>query len=120
MSKLKKLIKEFFSKKRTIENINNISYTKMQEMLKENPDTIVLDVRSPQEYNEGHITGAINIPEYELNSKIKNIASNINSKIIVYCLSGNRSKKAIKTLKKIGYHNLYNLENGIEGINEKV
>jgi len=117
MQKLKKIIKEMFSKKRTIENINNISYTKMQEILKENEGTILLDVRSPQEYNEGHINGAINIPEYELSSKASNILNNKNLKIIVYCASGSRSKKAIKTLKKLGFINLYNLEKGIEGIN---
>lgn len=117
MHKLKQIIKEIFSQKRTIENINNISYTKLQEILKENVDTILLDVRSPQEYDEGHLTGAINIPEYELSSKVNSILKNKNSRIIVYCKSGSRSKKAIKTLKKIGYINLYNLEGGIERIN---
>jgi len=117
MQKIKKLIKEMFSKKRTIENINNISYSKLQEMLKEKLYTIVLDVRSPQEYEEGHINGAINIPEYEISSKVNNIIQNKNTKIIVYCASGSRSKKAIKTLKKLGFVQLYNLEGGIEGIN---
>lgn len=115
MQKLKQKLKEIFSKKRTIENINNISYTKMQEMLKENKDIIILDVRSPQEYNEGHITGAINIPEYEITSKVNNKIQNKNTKIIVYCASGLRSKKSIKVLTKLGFTNLYNLENGIEG-----
>ena len=117
MRKIKKLIKEIFSKKRTIENINNISYTQMQLMLKENTDIIILDVRSPQEYNEGHINGAINIPEYEILSNSNSILNNKNARIIVYCKSGNRSKNGIKTLKKLGFTNLYNLENGIEGIN---
>lgn len=115
MHQLKKLIKELFSKKRTIENINNISYTKMQEMLKEDANIIVLDVRSPQEYNEEHIIGAINIPEYEITSKVNTIEQNKNTKIIVYCASGSRSRKAIKTLMKFGFTNLYNLENGILG-----
>jgi len=117
MKRLKKIIKEIFSKKRTIENINNISYEKMKEILKEDANTIVLDVRSPQEYNEGHIIGAINIPEYTISTKTNNIIQNKNTKIIVYCASGLRSKKAIKVLKKIGFTNLYNLEDGIEGIN---
>ena len=116
MKKIKTIIKEIFSRKRTIENINNISYTKMQEILKEDTNVILLDVRSPQEYNEGHIIGAINIPEYELITKASNILQDKNTKIIVYCKSGNRSKKAIKTLKKLGVTNLYNLENGIDGI----
>lgn len=114
MQKLKQIIKEMFSKKRTLENINNISYTKMQQILKEDVNTIILDVRSAQEYNEGHITGAINIPEYEIVTKANNILQNKSTKIIVYCASGSRSKKAVKTLKKLDYENLYNLENGIE------
>jgi len=117
MHKIKKIIKEMFSKKRTTEGIINISFSKLQETLKENPETIILDVRSPQEYNEGHINGAINIPEYELSLRANNIVNNKNSRIIVYCKSGSRSKKAIKTLKKIGFINLYNLEGGIEEIN---
>ena len=117
MNKIKQIIKEIFSKKRTIENINDISYSKLQEIIKENTDTILLDVRSKQEYNEGHITGAINIPEYEILSKSNNILNNKNARIIVYCKSGTRSKKAIKTLKKLGFTNLYNLKGGIEGIN---
>ena len=117
MQKFKKLIKEMFSKKRTLENINNISYIKMQEILKEDNNTIILDVRSPQEYNEGHITGAINIPEYEILTKASNILKDKDTKIIVYCASGSRSKKTIKILQKIGFLNLYNLENGIDEIN---
>ena len=117
MQKIKQIIKEMFFKKRTIENIKNISYTKMQEMLKESSDTIVLDVRSPQEYSEGHITGAINIPEYEILTKANDRLQSKDLRIIVYCSSGSRSKKAVKELKKIGFINVYNLEKGLEEIN---
>lgn len=114
MQKFKKIIKEIFSKKRTIENINNISYSKMREMLKEKTDILVLDVRSPQEYKEGHITGAINIPEYEILTKANDRLQSKDLRIIVYCSSGSRSKKAVKELKKLGFTNIYNLEKGIE------
>jgi len=117
MHKFKKIIKEMFSRKRTVENIINISFAKLQEILKEKAETIIIDVRSPQEYKEGHISGAINIPEYELLSKANNILNNKTARIIVYCKSGSRSKKAIKTFKKLGFTNLYNLEGGIEGTN---
>ena len=117
MQKFKKIIKEIFSKKRTIENINNISYSKMREMLKEKTDILVLDVRSPQEYKEGHITGAINIPEYEILTKANDRLQSKDLRIIVYCSSGSRSKKAVKELKKIGFINVYNLEKGLEEIN---
>ena len=73
---------------------------------------IVIDVRSPQEYKEGHIDGAILIPEYEIKKNIGNKVKDKNQNIVVYCSSGSRSKKAQKILKKLGYENVYNLYNG--------
>ena len=70
---------------------------------------IVIDVRSPQEFAEGHIPGAICIPEYNIQREIRNKVPNINSLIIVYCDSGVRSKNAQKRLQKMGYKQVYNL-----------
>lgn len=80
----------------------------------QNNGAVIVDVRSPQEYEEGHIDGAISIPEYNIKKNVENILKDKNEKIIVYCSSGGRSKKAQKSLKKLGYHNVYNLYNGIE------
>ena len=78
----------------------------------QNEGAIVIDVRSPQEYREGHIDGAISIPEYEIKKKIENILLDKDKNIVVYCSSGGRSKKAQKTLNKLGYQNVYNLYEG--------
>lgn len=78
----------------------------------QNEGAIVIDVRSPQEYREGHIDGAISIPEYEIKKKIENIVLDKDKNIVVYCSSGGRSKKAQKVLKKLGYQNVYNLYEG--------
>ena len=82
---------------------------KMQRM-----GAIIVDVRSPQEYSEGHLDGAILLSEYEVNKKYKNYLKDKEEKIVVYCSSGVRSKKAQKSLIKKGYVNVYNLYNGIE------
>lgn len=81
----------------------------------QNEGAILIDVRSPQEYREGHIDGAILIPEYEMKKKVENILSDKEKTIIVYCSSGGRSKKAQKLLKKLGYQNVYNLYEGYLG-----
>lgn len=73
----------------------------------------IIDVRSKQEYEEGHLNGAILIPEYEIKEKIKNIVKNKNEKILVYCSSGLRSKQAQEELINLGYKNVYNLKDGI-------
>lgn len=78
----------------------------------QNEGAILLDVRSPQEYREGHLDGAISIPEYDLKKEIKTIIPDNNKNIVVYCSSGGRSKKAQKILNKLGYQNVYNIYNG--------
>lgn len=74
---------------------------------------IVIDIRSPQEFKEGHIDGAINIPEYEIYRTVERIVTNKNSTIIVYCDTGIRSTNALKRLQRMGYHNVYNLYKGM-------
>ena len=73
---------------------------------------IIIDVRSPQEYREGHIDGAISIPEYDIKKEIEKIVLDKNKNIVVYCSSGGRSKKAQKILNKLGYQNVYNVYEG--------
>lgn len=97
--------------KRSIEK-NDINMEELKRLVANG--AILLDVRSPQEYKEGHLEGAISIPEYELKSRSKNELQDKNINIIIYCSSGSRSKKAKKILEKMGYHNVYNLYNGIQ------
>ena len=87
-----------------------------KETLKEyqRKGAILIDVRSPQEYNEGHINGAICIPEYDISRSAESVLKDKNETIIVYCSSGYRSKRAQERLKKMGYKNVYNLYGGIE------
>ncbi len=103
-----KFMKKFFR------NMEEYDIT-MEELLKKQLlGAKVVDVRSEQEYKEGHIDDAINIPEYEINSKIESIIDDKNCEIVLYCSSGNRSKEAYKKFKKLGYTNLYNLYGGLE------
>ena len=104
----------FLKTKRKSKDIN---IEQLEYLLKNNNDIILLDVRSPQEYKEGHLNSAINIPSYELSPNVINIIKDFNKIIIVYCLSGRRSKKVVNQLEKFGYRNIYNLKNGIEEYN---
>ena len=88
----------------------------MNDIIKNNSKVLLLDVRSLQEYNEGHLNGAINIPLSELKTKA-NIILNKNDIIICYCQVGERSKKAVIILNKLGYSNVYTLEGGLDAIN---
>lgn len=109
--KLKKILRQQF-----LRGGNLISYVEAKEMLRENSSGILLDVRSPQEYKEYHLSGAICIPTYELQTKVTKIIENKSQLIIAYCQSGGRSMAAVNMLRKMGYENLYQLNGGIDGI----
>ena len=98
---------------REVLNINEITYDKLLEKVKEG--AVLIDVRTRQEFLEGHLDGAILIPYYEIEYKIKGVVPDKNKTIIVYCKNGGRSQKAYSFLKKLGYSDIYNLKGGIEG-----
>lgn len=110
----KKITKTFAG--RMFRQDNQITYLEARQMMKENPLTILLDVRSKQEYDEYHLEGAVCIPTYELINTISKIAINKEQIIIAYCQSGARSKKAVSMLRKMGYQNLYEIEGGIDNL----
>lgn len=77
----------------------------IKELVKQS-NTILLDVRTPQEFNQVHVEGAMNIPLQELQERVNEIPKN-NNPIVCYCLSGGRSGQATYFLKNLGYE-VYN------------
>ena len=69
----------------------------------------LIDVRSPQEFNEGHINEAICIPEYDIRRMCNILLKNKNETLILYCSTGERSKMAQKELLNLGYMNVFDL-----------
>ena len=70
-------------------------------------DVIILDVRTPEEYNSGHIENAVLLPVTEISDKAEKVLPNKDAKILVYCRSGNRSATAAKDLINMGYTNVF-------------
>ena len=69
-------------------------------------DFIIVDARTEEEFNEGHIEGAILIPEYEISERAEKELPNKDQLILVYCRSGRRSKIASQALADLGYTNV--------------
>ena len=67
---------------------------------------VILDVRTPEEFAERHIEGAILIPDYEIREKAESILTDKDQLILVYCRSGRRSKNAANELATLGYTNI--------------
>ena len=83
-----------------------IRMDKAVKMMKDEKNYIILDVRRPDEYAEGHIPGAINVPNEELGSAEISELPDKSQLILVYCRSGRRSKEASEKLVKLGYTNI--------------
>lgn len=96
-------------------NEKEINYKKVQEMLKKE-NTVLIDVRSHQEYEEGHLIGAILLPLYTIKNEILKFVPNKQTTIILYCASGVRSKEAGEILEMLGYENVYSLKGGLNAI----
>ncbi len=71
---------------------------------------MLLDVRTDQEYEQGHIPGAVHVPLADIGDRVKKHKKE--KELVVYCQTGNRSIWAIKRLMGMGYKNLYNLKGG--------
>ena len=84
----------------------NITAEEAKEIMDTEDGYIILDVRTQEEYDEGHIPGAILIPYTEIEARAEEILTDKNRQILVYCRSGRRSKIAAETLVELGYTNI--------------
>lgn len=94
------------------ETTTEISYEQItQEAAKEMMDTqevVILDVREPEEYDSGHIPGAVLLPVGTIDEDTAaEVIPDKESVVLVYCRSGNRSKTASSELAELGYTNIY-------------
>ena len=83
-----------------------ISMNEAVKMMKNEKNYIILDVRRPDEYAEGHIPGAINVPNEDIGTAEIPELPDKAQLILVYCRSGRRSKEASEKLVKLGYTNI--------------
>ena len=79
---------------------------------------VLLDVRSPQEYREGHIPDSQNVPLQQLD-KVEEVTENKDTVLYVYCHSGARNRQAVSLLQAMGYTNVHNI-GGIAAYSGKV
>ena len=90
-------------------NVNKINGVELNNMIKNNKDLLILDVRNVGEFRSGHIPNAKNIPVQELSSKINTLDAYKDEEIVVYCASGGRSSSAASILSKNGFTKVYDL-----------
>ena len=84
----------------------NITAAEAKVLMESQTDYIILDVRSQEEFDQGHIPGAILIPDTEIAARAETVLTNKDQLILVYCRSGRRSKLASQALVELGYTNI--------------
>ena len=109
--RIKYKIEKNFELKRNFDDKKDISKEELENYQKQG--IVIIDVRSPQEYIEGHIDRAICIPDYQIRKKIQLEVPNLEETIIVYCSTGHRSQRAQQILENMGYKNVYNVYEGV-------
>ena len=87
-------------------NYMNITAQEAKEIMDTQEGYVILDTRTQEEYDQGHIPGAVLIPYDEVLQKAETILTDKNQLILVYCRSGRRSKLAANDLVKLGYTNI--------------
>ena len=95
------------------DNNNLVSANKFSEIISNDKSAIIIDVRTPDEFNKGHLKNSLNVNWFD-----ENFDENLNifSKdlpVLVYCLSGGRSSKANERIKSLGFKNVFELDGGI-------
>ena len=85
---------------------DQISGAEAKALMDSESGYIIIDARTQEEYDEGHIPGAILIPEYEIADRAEKELPDKDQLILVYCRSGRRSKIAAEELVKLGYTNI--------------
>ncbi len=93
--------------------VPNISVDTLKNALDTNEDFILLDVRTQEEYQRGHIAQSVHVPIDHLPNMIGKVVANKSQKIYAYCLSGSRSTVAVDWLIQQGYANAFDVSHGL-------
>ncbi len=91
----------------------DVTVAEAKALIEEKPDMVILDVRTPSEFDDGHIEGAINIPVDYLAGRLDELSKD--DELLVYCRTGNRSARAVGILNDNGFMKIFHMDAGITG-----
>ncbi|HJQ10209.1 MAG TPA: rhodanese-like domain-containing protein [Gemmatimonadaceae bacterium] len=96
------------------QQIEQVSPAEVRDMQERKEKVVYLDVREPNEWNLGHLPGAVHLPRGNLEGKVEGLIGR-DQKVVIYCARGNRSALAALTMKQMGYENVSSMAQGIQG-----
>lgn len=107
-------------------NVNELFPWDAREFLEQNPETLIVDIREPYEFDRLRIAGSINVPrgilesacDYDYEETEPELAAARERPVLLVCRSGNRSILAADTMRLMGYRNVHSLKTGLKGWND--
>ncbi|MBW9150722.1 rhodanese-like domain-containing protein [Clostridium estertheticum] len=93
--------------------VKNVSAEEAYKLINEDKEFIIIDVRTKEEYDNGHILGAKLVPVQILPMKLDELGVYKDKPVLVYCASGGRSPRAVEILANNDFKNIYHLSRGI-------
>lgn len=89
--------------------INKVVPAEVAQQMLKGHNRVIVDVRTPEEFKDGHLTDATNVPLNELETRIVSVVTDKKTPVLLYCRSGARSGSALEILHRLGYENAVNL-----------
>jgi rhodanese-related sulfurtransferase len=104
-----------WAKKPTVQELDPEQFKAMVDRRAVDADLVLLDIRTPKEFKQGHIEGAVLLDFYtgDFSDRLK--ALDKNKTYLIYCRSGNRSAKTLAMLEPLGFRHAYHLNSGLVG-----
>ncbi|MFN4763410.1 rhodanese-like domain-containing protein [Gillisia sp. Q332] len=100
------------------ENGGNLTPLEVKDLIRDNPDLIIIDVRTPQELELGMVENAINIDMYDQNFLLEIKKLGKGQKYLLYCSVGGRSSATLEIMKKEGFSSVFNSKKGFASLKE--
>jgi len=100
-------------------DIPDVSQEGLLQSIKSTDAPLVLDVRTPEEYKQGHVPGAVNIPHTEVAARLAELGDKKDRSMVLYCEKGGRAAKAADVLSKQGFTNLKHLTGDMSAWRDK-
>lgn len=95
-----------------MKNLNTVPLSEWKSLYDNDKSFVIIDVRTPNEFEEGYIENAININFYDSNFKEQLNKLDKNKKYLIYCRSGARSSKTLEMMKELNFNEVYDLQGG--------
>jgi len=93
--------------------VSRIDVASARSLIATNPDVLVVDVRTPAEFESAHIDGAINLPLDQVDAHLQRIVADAGGRMLLICQSGNRAERARTTLNDAGLADVVVLDGGM-------